>query len=94
MGGAHYLQNSEKDHHSHRPYLLRFVVANNRLHFHQFDFEYAFIEIQATRFEATERETATSLLGERACLLQRLLSLLMLRLDARNTTLASHKESS
>ena len=45
MGGAHYLQNSEKDHHFHRPHLLRLVVANNRLHSSQFNFEYAFIEI-------------------------------------------------
>ena len=35
------LQNSEKDHHFHGPYWLRFVVANSS----QFNFEYAFIEI-------------------------------------------------
>ena len=45
MGGAHYLQNSEKDHHFHRPYLLKFVVANNRLHSSQFNSECACIEI-------------------------------------------------
>ena len=36
---------SREDHHFHGPYWLRFVVANNRLHSSQFNFEYAFIEI-------------------------------------------------
>ena len=44
-GGAHCLQNSEKDHHFHGPYWVRFVVTNNRLHSSQFNFECAFIKI-------------------------------------------------
>ena len=44
-GGAHSLQNREKNHNFHGPYWLMFVVANNRLHSRQFLFENAFIEI-------------------------------------------------
>ena len=69
---------AEKDHNFHGPYCLRFVVAHNRLHFSQFNFNMHLLKYNPQCLKL-QKENAASFWGLGASLSETLLSGWMLR---------------